>query len=518
MRKMSGAYNILVISDLHLGEDLNPSASVESARDLALAERHLVAFLAYYTRRRVDGLPWRLVINGDMLDLLTICLFPHDNPQVAWTVLDQDERRHGLGRRVDASCAKIDAVIDRHGEFVRASARFLAAGNRIDIVCGNHDAELHWEDVQKRFRQGVTRVWRGMPEAGRPNAPSGADIEARIDFHSWFFYEPGVAWIEHGHQYDECCCFEYNLNPVDADGRFLVTNVDTAGMRYLTNMVPEVAPHGSEEWSMAGYLRLVFDSGMRSGWQMGRGYAAATYKLLREWRASRSVRDGRKRRERHIERLRALSETTPLTEAKLRALSGLQRRPVITSLRRLLQVLMLDKLVLWIVVGLMLTGAYLLLPLGLALIVATCMVVAALGIGEWLGRGRQVDPELPLDLVPERILDLVDARFVIFGHTHNPVARPLSRGRWYFNTGTWMPSGKPGLLRSFTHVIVQHQPTGAVASLCQWRDGASRAFTPDGSLTLAPSPTIDDPDVASGTLGVSRDSLSPPDKVAAPAA
>lgn len=486
MRRMRGAHNLLVVSDLHLGEDLNPSATEGSIRDLKLAERNLIAFLEHYSRCRSDGLPWRLVINGDMIDLLTICLFPDQHPTVQWTELAPDEHRHGLGRRMDASCAKIDAVIDRHDAFTATLARFLAAGNRVEIVCGNHDAELFWPEVQEAFRCGVERVWRGMPEAARPGAPGPAELGARIGFHDWFYYEPGVAWIEHGHQYDECCSFEYNLYPVDAQGRFLAANVDTASMRYLTNMVPEVAPHGSEDWTMAGYLRLLYDAGPRATVQIGRGYFLAARSLLRAWRDSRRLRDGRRRREMHLARLRDLSAETPLDEARLRALSGMHRRPVVTNLRRLVQVLMLDKIVLWSLTTLLLLVCLFALPLGWALLGALGLLSAAYAGDRLIGRGRSVDPVLPLDLVPERILEHVDARFVVFGHTHLPVARPLGSGRWYFNTGTWMPSGKPGLLRCFTHVVIRRQPDGPAASLCQWRDGASRGFAPDAEPGRAP--------------------------------
>lgn len=481
---MRGTHNLLVISDLHLGEDLNPSATVQAIRDLALAERHLIAFLEHHTRFRADGLPWRLVINGDMIDLVTICLFP-DQSSAAWSALDPDERKHGLGRRMDASCIKIEAVIDRHGPFMQALARFLAAGNRVEIVCGNHDAELFWPEVQETLRTGVARVWRDMPEAARASAPSQADLGARLQFHDWFYYEPGVAWIEHGHQYDDCCSFEYLLHPVGPDGRFLVSNIDSASLRYLTNMVPDLAPHGSEDWTMAGYLRLTYDAGPRAGLQIARGYFVTAIKLLAEWRSSRQLRDGRRRRDKHLERLRALSAQVPLGEERLRALSGLQRRPVVTSLRRLLQVLMLDKLCMWMGVILVLVAALIALPLGWGLL-GTLGVLATAGLANrWLGHGRNVDPALPLDLAPERILEHVDARFVIFGHTHQPVARRLAGDRWYFNTGTWMPSGKPGLLRCFTHVVIRHTPDGPSASLCQWRDGASREFTPGTTSGLS---------------------------------
>jgi UDP-2,3-diacylglucosamine pyrophosphatase LpxH len=483
---MRGSHNLLVISDLHLGEDLNPSATPEGIRDLQLAERHLIAFLEHYTRRRSDGLPWRLVIDGDMLDLVTICLFPERFPTAQWATapwaaLDADERKHGLGRRMDASCVKIEAVIDRHQAFVEALARFLAAGNRVEIVCGNHDAELFWPEVQETLRQGVVRLWRDMPDAARAGAPDAEQLAARMGFHDWFYYEPGVVWIEHGHQYDECCSIEHHLYPVGADGRYLVNNIDSASLRYLTNMVPDLAPHGNEDWSMAGYLRLTYEAGPRAAWQIARGYCVASGKLLAAWRASRRFRAERLRRERHLERLRALSAAGPLGEDRLRTLCGLHRRPVITSLRRLLQVLMLDKLLLWPGVALLVLVAALALP-GVWALLGCLGILAAAGLmHHWLGRGRSVNPVLPLDLVPERILEHVDARFVVFGHTHHPVARPLASGRWYFNSGTWMPSGKPGLLRCFTHVVIRHTPEGPVAALCQWRDGASQPFTPGAS-------------------------------------
>ena len=487
---MRSTHNLLVISDLHLGEDLNPSATEETARDLELAERHLTDFLRHYTRRRADGRPWRLVINGDMVDLMTICIYPDQHPMVRWSTCDDDERKYGLARRMDAACAKIDAVIDRHERVVQALARFLAAGNRVEIICGNHDTELHWLSVQEAFRQGVVRAWRAMPAAARAGAPPPERIGEHIGFHAWFYYEPGVAWIEHGHQYDECCSFEYNLNPVDVEGNMLVTNVDTAGMRYLTNQIPEIAPHGTEDWSFAGYMRLMYDAGMQSAWRMARGYYWFSAKLLGEWRASRRLRANHQRRAVHVQRLSALSEATDVPEATLRALDGLQRRPVVTNLRRLAQVLMLDKLALWSITALVLFLVMAALPMGLAMIAAATVLATSRLANRWLGRGRNVSPALPLDLVPERILGHVDARFVIFGHTHLPVARALTEGRWYFNTGTWMPSGKPGLLRCFTHVVLRHEPGGPVATLCQWRDGASRPFTPERTHVEPDRPPI----------------------------
>src|SRR4051812_47651431 len=69
--------NILVISDLHLGEDLRPGgANVSYLRHLVTLERELEKFLQHYTTQRLDGRPWRLVVNGDMIDFMSVMILP----------------------------------------------------------------------------------------------------------------------------------------------------------------------------------------------------------------------------------------------------------------------------------------------------------------------------------------------------------------------------------------------------------------------------------------------------------
>ena len=54
-----GPLNTLVLSDLHLGEDLAPTATEATRLHVDIVERQLVQFLRHYTRRREDGRPWR---------------------------------------------------------------------------------------------------------------------------------------------------------------------------------------------------------------------------------------------------------------------------------------------------------------------------------------------------------------------------------------------------------------------------------------------------------------------------
>ena len=85
--------------------------------------------------------------------------------------------------------------------------------------------------------------------------------------------------------------------------------------------------------------------------------------------------------------------------------------------------------------------------------------------------------QLPMRAVPQRLRKLVDAPVVVFGHTHDPRWQPLRGGGLYVNSGTWLPATRPGLRRSFTHVLIQPR-AGALplVELRQWREGGSQPF------------------------------------------
>ena len=55
------AHNLVVLSDVHLGEDLMPGCPAETRRHVDMAETAMVDFIRHLARWRVDGRPWRLV-------------------------------------------------------------------------------------------------------------------------------------------------------------------------------------------------------------------------------------------------------------------------------------------------------------------------------------------------------------------------------------------------------------------------------------------------------------------------
>jgi UDP-2,3-diacylglucosamine pyrophosphatase LpxH len=422
------------------------------------------------------------VINGDLIDFLSICVRPGDpdfpTGSPAAERADRDELEFGLERTPEVAAIGVRRVVERHREVFRALARFIARGHRVDVITGNHDAELGWPEAQRAMVDAILAAWHELPGAARGDDPADA-IEARIAFHPWFFHEPGALWIEHGHQYDECCSFEHQLDPREPRSGAIVMNVDGAGARYLTNYVREATPHEQDSWSALGYLRLGLSLGWRTGLQLFRGYGLFAVMLFAMWRRNR---DGKRSvdeiRARHLERRRQLAEAAGLDPAIAAKLDELRRPPAVGALIRLAPVIMLDKLAAFGVAALL--GLVALVVLGLPWGAATAL--ALLGIAHAVtvatGKLRQVEPSAEMAAASKQVADTLGVRYVVFGHSHEPVVKAIGEGSTYVNLGTWVPAGHPGILRSFTHLVVRHTAAGPVAALCQWRDGQSRAFTP----------------------------------------
>jgi hypothetical protein len=296
---------------------------------------------------------------------------------------------------------------------------------------------------------------------------------------------PGVAWIEHGHVYDEGCSFEFNLAPSDpADGR-IVANADYAAIRYLGSAVPELDPHGIEEWGLWGYLRYTAGLGFRSGTRLWVAYARFVRALFAARRLHKSFKRRDRRQREHRARLAEVAHAAGIPIETASAIDRMSRTPLTVSSRRLGRMVMLDRF--GIGLGGALACAILLLSLRLvwALLGIACVVGGAIALTRWLGR-HMVTSQLSMRAVPQRLRKLVDAPVVVFGHTHDPRWQKLRSGGLYLNAGTWLPATRPGLRRSFTFVLIQPPAAGVLApptvELRQWREGVSQPFDAGANL------------------------------------
>jgi hypothetical protein len=161
---------IVVVSDLHMAA---------GERDPFQRDEEFAAFVeAQRERRDAAGRPVRLLVLGDLFD------FPatpdHDG---GWP----DGCEAGALRRLERIAAAHERVLE-------ALASFAAAAGPIDVIAGNHDAELVHPRVRARLRELL-----GGPET--------------LVFHPWFMHVPGVLYAEHGHQHHDINAFATPLTP-----------------------------------------------------------------------------------------------------------------------------------------------------------------------------------------------------------------------------------------------------------------------------------------------------------------
>src|SRR6202035_1590882 len=117
-----------------------------------------------------------------------------------------EERAHGLGNASDHGRLKLRAVVARHRPVFEALAAFVAQGHALTLIHGNHDMEFHWDGVQRDLEALLVRM---ALDAGGHDASFASEFASRIEFAPWFYYAAGVAYIEHGHQYDTLCSTEH---------------------------------------------------------------------------------------------------------------------------------------------------------------------------------------------------------------------------------------------------------------------------------------------------------------------
>ncbi len=484
--------NILVVSDLHFGEELLPGAGLERRRAVELASTAFREFLAYYAPRRHDGRPWRLVIAGDLFDFMSV----HVTSTRERPAKTADERRFGLGRGIKPGVERMRMICEAHRALLADLAKFAAAGHTIEIIVGNHDIELLASEVVDELLANIRSNLVGPPDGRAAAPPAIADtIMARIEVVPWFIYIPGVAWIEHGHVYDEGCSFEFNLAPMDPKDGHLIFNADYAAVRYLGTAVPEVDPHGIESWSFWGYMQYTMGQGVRSAGRIWIAYARFVSSLFRARRLHKSFKRRDRRRREHRARLEQVAVDGGISLETASAIDRLARAPLTGSMRRLGRLLMLDRFGIIFGVVFVLILLLIFVPLAWALVGAALACAAAAGISKWLGE-HLVTSQLPMRAIPQRIRKLVDAPVVVFGHTHDPRWQPLRSGGLYVNSGTWLAATKPGLRRCFTHVVIQPREGKPAVELRQWSEGTTQPFDARANLgagvTTLPGFTYDD--------------------------
>lgn len=461
--------SLLVFSDVHLGADVDDrtEASLLARRRPDRIDRHLVGLIDHYAREEPAGDRWRIVVAGDFVDLIGMSVVAQKDESLR-TEPNSEELAHGLGSAPDHVCIKLARVAARHPQVLASLAAFVARGHALTIVIGNHDAELHWEEAREYFRELL------LARAGEVD---GAAFKARIEFTDWFFYQPGIAYIEHGHQYDPLCATENHLRPVDPmDGRRMTRGFCNVLLRHVVRPTQGMVEHGHDTMGVLDYIRFAMKLGLRGMATLGMRFARAIRDLL-ALRLEHLTPAGQKLRSEHRRHIRAFAKKARLKLRRLRAIAALQAEPITRSIYGILGTLLVDRVALGVGGGVLVVTA---LALGFVW-PAFFAFAAAVALAWWLAN-RELSKLRDLaetgDLLAERaprLVALLPAAFIIMGHTHAPRQTPIDGGRaTYFNLGSWSEeetaTGDEVHQASRTHLVVEVRDGKPCAELRVWRD------------------------------------------------
>ncbi len=458
--------SLVVLSDVHLGSDVGLPGAPPPPRSPQIDD-DLCHLLDHYRARPPEGERWRLVIAGDFIDFVGMTLPP--DALGADSALNDEERLHGLGSAPEHALAKLRAVVARHADVFAALGRFVGAGHALTLVRGNHDLELHWDEVRAELvRVLVDAARRAHAEAGYGAPFDAAATAARIDDAPWFYEVEGVAYIEHGHQYDPFCAIDHVLAPRrPRDPRRTARGFIDVLLRFVVRPTPGVPEHGHETMGVFDYLRLAARLGPTGMARLLVRFARAVRELFRVRRDAATEAAARLTAE-HELLLARFAAARRMGREKLRALRALQVAPITRTVRGILASLLLDQLALG-ALALTLVAVFGTLALTTAPGFAGALGATLVGwpaASVWLRRGRKIDADVELGQRAAALARLFAAPFVVMGHTHIARRQPVGDGATYVNVGSW--SECEGNRATRTHLVIDRSLGVLRAELRAW--------------------------------------------------
>ena len=447
-------HHLLAISDVHLGCDLRPGNRFDRPRP---TDASLASFLDWHAAHRSEGKPWRLILDGDIVDFVAITLLPQDPQPFA---ISDEERALGLSPTEPKCVWKLRRTVERHPAVFDALARFVHKGNSVHIIRGNHDSEWRWPAVQEEFRRVI---------ADRSGAQRRR-LDRLIEFHDWFYLEPGFFYAEHGHAHDpysvQSDFFEDHRSASE-----IQLPLSSKVLRYFVNRYTEQVelPDDVDAWGPREYLDWVLRAG--NPLRVAADYFVMVFRVfypvvrqsLRGLRAFARVADramaSKLEPRAHVRRMLSRFQGT---ERQAQQLLAIASRPAEQSLFDSMQLFYIDRMVLALLClfcALSTSGAVHGFWAKGAALTGVGIIFAALNA--LLGRKRRTDSHPMLKEAARRVAQVFDVKFIVMGHSHRAVDVAVGNGARYFNLGCWTGRSRDG----FPHVVVK----GGTAELRRWK-------------------------------------------------
>jgi UDP-2,3-diacylglucosamine pyrophosphatase LpxH len=519
--------NLIIISDLHLGEGY-----LQSRRAYARAERFFSdeAFKNFLQKihnenlQAADGAPpkpLKLIINGDFLDFARTKSVPDEHERRIFyryfrrlgLMRQQDdfeiqphESKYGLKPEQHKSVWKLHRICQGHPLVFEALAEFVARGNRLVIIKGNHDLEFYWPAVQDEFIKILAAMWPAGSDRPRSPRQRHRQICAKVEFCQRAYIVENQIYIEHGHQYQPITRVEKAL----LNEHELCLPPGSILSRYLVNAIDHLAPfvtyiRGTFEVARA----LVTGHRWRALRLLMRHFPIATKMLLRGYRGVAFT---------------LFVEVFPYLFAVLYASFGIFLPLVWQAYSRALieftgpaGEFLISRWFLNFTLGIGLFGLFCFLArlsgrnltfrFKEAFATAKARMQQMAGMKDGFGpvdEGEAYGLTDKLQRAQQRVKEMFTPgianttvggryrafmrraqqkmkKFIILGHTHQPAVQPLDDTWWYINTGAWVPVIERGhnpihAKITLTYALFMRRANGAFDfDLRCWNDDKGRS-------------------------------------------
>jgi UDP-2,3-diacylglucosamine pyrophosphatase LpxH len=454
--KRFGDFNLLVTSDLHVGvglTDANPHW-----RTLLHFTRAFVSFIDFYRTHRQGDRPWKLILNGDFIDFIQVSM----PPSALGVDGSEAEYRYGVESHTLSSEPKLALILARHRAIFRALARFVAAGNMLVCVTGNHDVDFCFRSVRNTFRNHLANLAGADSQGQKPT--SRRTFCRRIRFYPWFYFEPGL-YVEHGHQYDQYTAFHYTFHPLDEMGRIDLPASHRA--LYYASGRADVDTGGTDQMTLADFWHWAAKKGVRGVLALAALYVEIVFRSVMR-RAGLSLKAA-------VVQQMGINQTakaTGLPLAELRRIDRLRAVPAQSSVLEMLSMFYADRIAATGAAAAGIMASFVFMPNWSASWKSAIAIAAICGAAHVVFALRRNSESAPkLSRAAARVSAILGVRNVIFGHSHHVAVHQLENGRRYFNTGSfWAPP--PEGVTGINHVRLLRDDAGLLTGgLCRVHGG-----------------------------------------------
>lgn len=233
-----------IISDLHLCDAEPVNVRFPLWKKFKTKEFFFDDIFANFLKKidkEAEGYKIELVLNGDIFDFDSVMSIPeYPTYRISWL-----EKIRGMKPLPEKSLHKIKQIIKDHPIWFSALREFLQKGHAVVFVIGNHDLELHFENVQEEILKSLE-----IP----------LEFQNSVRFVEWFYISENDTLIEHGNQYDPYCVCEDPVNPFvfGYNNKTIKLPFGNLACRYLINGMGFFNPHVDSNYimSLKEYVRF----------------------------------------------------------------------------------------------------------------------------------------------------------------------------------------------------------------------------------------------------------------------